>query len=113
MNEKRFNDIAKHVIPEKPDPAIQPSKTNPTFRVVAYFKPGSKHPKWMWNSEWLLSYYRTYFGFKGNESGAVWMKIQEIVNATTRIVVYDNRPGKIPVILEYVNGKLRVDNTKL
>jgi len=112
MTEKRFSEIAKQVIPDKPDPAVKSAKGMPTFRVVAFFKPGSKHQKWMWNSEWLLVYYKKYFGYKGTESGAVMMKIQEIIGTTTRIVVYDNRPGRIPVILEYVNGKLRTDNSK-
>jgi hypothetical protein len=114
MTEKTFKNLTHEVMGEiKQEATKSTSKNNPTFRLVAYFKPGSKHPKWMWNSEWLLTYYRTYYGFnQGTEFGAVKMKIQEIINATTRIVVYDNRAGKVPVLLEYVNGKLRVDNTQ-
>jgi hypothetical protein len=109
MSEKRINEIAKDIIVQQPEG----KKNNPTFRLVAYFKPGGKHPKWMWNSEWLLNYYKTNYGFAyATEIGAIRMKIQEIINTTTRIVVYDNRPNKIPVLMEYVNGKIRVDNTQ-
>ena len=115
MIEKKINDLTGEIVAgiKLESTTVTETKSNPRFRLVAYFKPGSKHPKWMWNSEWLLTYYRTYYGFvQGTEIGAIRMKIQEIINCTTRIVVYDNRPDKIPVLIEYVNGKLRVDNTQ-
>lgn len=89
-------------------------KKRPTFRLVAYFKPGSKHPMWRWNSEWLLNHYKSAHGYgqTATEYGAVKMKIEEVLYKTTRLIVFDNRPGKTEVLLEYVNGKLRVDNTK-
>lgn len=107
-----FKETVQAVIAENSNKERESQSNYPNLRLVAYFKPGSKRPKWMWDGSWLLTYYRTYYGLTGgSELAAIKMKIQEILGGTTRIVVFDNRSGKVPVLLEYVNGKLRVDNT--
>jgi hypothetical protein len=84
-----------------------------SFRLQAYFKPGGKLTSYKYNANWLLNYYRTMAGPQNLQYSidAVYRKMEEIIHRSTRLIVYDNRPGtQYPVMMEIVNGKLITDN---
>lgn len=89
---------------------------NAEIRLQAYFKPGSKLSSYKYNADWLWNYYRTMAGPQnlGTPLDAVYRKVEEIIHRSTRLIIYDNRPGSnYPVMMEIVNGKLVTDNRPL